>query len=58
MRVGGVQVDTKAHMGTVMGRRQTEVVVAGKVGVRTIEVDMEPQADMETVCIYTTSLSK
>uniref|UniRef100_A0A0E0F5L1 Uncharacterized protein n=1 Tax=Oryza meridionalis TaxID=40149 RepID=A0A0E0F5L1_9ORYZ len=36
-------------MGTVKGRRQTEVVVAGKVGVRTIEVDMEPQADMETI---------
>jgi hypothetical protein len=45
-------------MGTVMGRRQTEVMVAGKVEVRTIEVDMEPQADVETICIYTTSLSK
>uniref|UniRef100_A0A0D3HLP3 Uncharacterized protein n=1 Tax=Oryza barthii TaxID=65489 RepID=A0A0D3HLP3_9ORYZ len=44
--------------GNSYGEWQTEVVVAGKVGVRTIEVDMEPQADMETVCIYTTSLSK
>uniref|UniRef100_A0A0E0IYW2 DUF834 domain-containing protein n=1 Tax=Oryza nivara TaxID=4536 RepID=A0A0E0IYW2_ORYNI len=52
----GVQVDTKAHIGTVMGRRQTEVVVAGKVGVRTIEVDMEPQADMETILILRRTL--
>uniref|UniRef100_A0A0E0IYW4 Uncharacterized protein n=1 Tax=Oryza nivara TaxID=4536 RepID=A0A0E0IYW4_ORYNI len=56
VRVGGVQVDTKAHMGTVMGRRQTEVVVAGKVGVRTIEVDMEPQADMKTILILRRTL--